>query len=110
MKQGVVIWNRGGFFGLIPSMWWGLVLFVLWLYVVYEWLRIQEKYWWGMGLVVVGGLGNLVDRWEWAAVRDFIYYPFLGIYGNVADIALVVGVLLLLRSYMEENPEKDGIF
>jgi lipoprotein signal peptidase len=41
-------------------------------------------------------------------VIDYIYYPILKVYGNLADIALVAGVLLLLLSqWHEQNSERE---
>lgn len=55
----------------------------------------------GMGLLLGGAIGNLVDRILFGKVTDFIYiqvinYPIF----NLADSAIVVGVLLILiRSF-----------
>ena len=46
------------------------------------------------GLVVGGSLGNLLDRAVGGAVRDFIVGP--GVVLNIADMALLVGVLLAI--------------
>jgi lipoprotein signal peptidase len=45
-------------------------------------------------LIIGGSLGNLLDRAVGGAVRDFIVGP--GMVFNVADVALLVGVLLAL--------------
>lgn len=65
----------------------------------------------GKLLVLGGAAGNLYDRWRWSAVRDFVdvvlwgwHYPTF----NVADMALVVGILvLLLRSFLG-GPRKES--
>ena len=51
----------------------------------------------GLGLLVGGAAGNLVDRFLWGGVTDFI-----GIGGqvviNLADVALIVGCVLATRA------------
>jgi signal peptidase II len=48
-----------------------------------------------VGLVIGGGLGNLVDRVRHGKVVDFLDLSFWPTF-NVADSAIVVGVVLLL--------------
>ena len=60
----------------------------------------------GLGMVLSGALGNLYDRVRFAAVRDMLHMlPETGLWPwifNVADVALVVGVcLLLLFSFLD---------
>ena len=54
-------------------------------------------------LIIGGGIGNLYDRIAFNYVRDFIDYTFLDTFfgidfaiGNVADIYLCVGVLMVV--------------
>ena len=83
-----VVWNQRGGFGLLVGVW---------LYIVYEWIKEgQGIKKWAKGFIVAGGLSNLIDRVVFGAVRDFIYYPVVSIYGNIADIFLVLGVLILI--------------
>ncbi len=53
----------------------------------------------GLGLVVGGGLGNWIDRVVYdGAVTDFVSFGFAGLRTgvfNVADVAIVAGLLLL---------------
>lgn len=105
MKHDLAILNYGGVFGLFPGKWWGIVLIFLWLLLVWEFLRQAQDgvRWLGMGLLVVGGLGNLIDRLLLGGVRDFIYYPGFNFYGNVADILLGVGVGVLMIKYLHDQ-------
>ena len=66
-------------------------------------------------LILGGAIGNLYDRVQYDAVRDFIEVWFGDLKGwhwptfNVADIALVVGIgLLILRSFRSQEPEEEA--
>lgn len=103
-SKGMVVLNRGGVFGLFPSPWWYLVLVVVWLVIVFEWQKLEGGKWWGMGLIAAGGAANIIDRIFFGAVRDFIYYPLINVYGNLADIMLTFGVVgLLVVSYWRQK-------
>lgn len=51
--------------------------------------------WLAIGLILGGALGNLMDRALRGSVVDFISFPHWPTF-NVADIAITVGVILLL--------------
>lgn len=62
----------------------------------------------GLALILGGALGNLYDRVEYAAVRDMLHMlPGTGLWPwifNVADVALVCGVgLVLVVSWWSEH-------
>ena len=67
----------------------------------------------GLGLVMGGALGNLVDRVRFRAVIDFLDF-YIGAWHwpafNVADVAICLGALLaclsLWRHPREEEPRK----
>lgn len=54
----------------------------------------------GLGLMLAGALGNLFDRIRFNAVRDLLWlFPGTGLWRwlfNIADVALVAGVAMLL--------------
>ena len=52
----------------------------------------------GLGLVLGGALGNIIDRLFGGSVTDFIHFYAAGISNvfNVADIAITLGVVLIL--------------
>ena len=55
--------------------------------------------WLSVGLLTGGALGNLADRLREGAVTDFIDPPNWPAF-NVADVAITIGVLILLVTYM----------
>jgi signal peptidase II len=62
--------------------------------------------WVAVGLLAGGALGNLLDRLRHDAVTDFIavgsWPPF-----NLADVAITLGVLLLVFIYLRDAERED---
>lgn len=99
----VFIYNRGvsfGLFGFVP--WWALtagggaivVILMIWL-----WRARDVATATGIGLIIGGALGNLVDRIWHRAVIDFLDFHLFGYHWpafNMADVAIVLGVAVLL--------------
>ncbi|MBX3166988.1 MAG: signal peptidase II [Candidatus Eremiobacteraeota bacterium] len=87
-------WARSAFFLVLPS------LFLLGL-VVHTITNARVNRWElaGAGMLVAGGAGNLIDRARFGYVQDFLYLGY-GPIGtnifNVADMAILVGIGLLL--------------
>jgi signal peptidase II len=75
------------------------------VFIISVYRRLHPEQWamrWGLPLALGGAIGNLVDRVRYGSVIDFI--DWYGMYKgrevhwptfNVADIAIVVGVLLM---------------
>ena len=107
----VVVWNTGVSFGLLqsksslaPLLLSGLALAIVAALAV--WLRRAENRFVAsaLGLVIGGALGNTFDRLAFGAVLDFLDFHVAGYHWpafNVADSAIVVGVIALLY---------DGLF
>lgn len=102
----VMGWNRGVSFGLFSSgpgiIDWLLPIAVLaitgalvvWLYRA-ESLRVAI----GIGLIVGGAIGNLIDRLRFGAVADFLDFHAAGYHWpafNLADSGITVGAALLI--------------
>lgn len=100
----VMVWNRGISFGMfgggaLPP--WLLAAFAgaiavglgIWLARVETRLLAV-----GIGLVIGGALGNIVDRLRFGAVADFLDFHVAGYHWpafNLADAAITIGVVLL---------------
>lgn len=104
------VWNRGVSFGLFasdsPYTPWLLsgfaivvtIVLVLWLRKSSGWSAVY-----GLGLIIGGAVGNVIDRLRFGAVVDFIdvywqtwHWPAF----NIADSAITVGVgLLFLEAF-----------
>jgi len=67
----------------------------------------------GLGLIVGGALGNALDRFHYGAVADFFHFhigSFSWYVFNLADVAIVAGVALLLyESFLAQPKRKDRI-
>jgi signal peptidase II len=91
--------NTGAAFGLFRDQ--GLLFVVIAVVVVVAIVvysrNLPKDVWlvqFSLGLQLGGALGNLLDRLRQGHVTDFIYFHFWPAF-NVADTAIVVGVILL---------------
>ena len=108
-----MVWNRGVSFGLFRAdadlIRWMLAAFSIIVAVVLAvWVRRAERPFMavGLGLVIGGALGNVIDRIRFGAVADFLDFQRLGFFPwvfNVADSAITVGVVFLLLDSMRKE-------
>ncbi|MGD0866433.1 MAG: signal peptidase II [Rhizomicrobium sp.] len=102
----VMVWNPGVSYGLFPASGpWGTAVLA-----VFSVVAVGALGWWlwnstrrglaiGLGLVIGGALGNLIDRLVHGKVADFFHFYVHGYdwyVFNVADCAITVGVAALL--------------
>jgi signal peptidase II len=114
----VMVWNPGVSYGLFPagSLTGTLLLIILSLAAVIGlswWLSKAERpsLGFGLGLVIGGALGNVIDRMLYGAVADFFHFYAFGhdwYVFNVADAAITVGVVVLLLDAFVK-PEKESV-
>lgn len=75
-------------------------------------VRVSRAQWLAVALVSGGGLGNWLDRvLHHGAVTDFVSIGFAGLRTgifNLADLAVVAGVGVLLVSTWGSSPEADS--
>lgn len=92
--------NTGAAFGLFPGripVFVGISTLVL-AGIVWVWWRMKPRSTWAvlaLGLIAGGAMGNLIDRITAGRVTDFFDVGWWPVF-NVADIALDVGVAVLL--------------
>lgn len=101
-----MVWNRGISYGLFPAdspgERWLLIGFSLVMSLVLTWWLLRAETRWlaaGLGMVVGGALGNVLDRILYGAVADFFHFHAFGYSWyvfNVADAAIVLGVGAIL--------------
>ena len=106
----VLTWNTGISYGLFPQTEavgaWALLAFkvvavvLLWVWLARVPSRLTAL---SLGLIIGGAVGNTVDRLHWPGVMDFLLlhaesasWSFRWYVFNVADVAIVAGVVGLL--------------
>jgi signal peptidase II len=93
--------NPGASFGMLPGyapVFMGVTVLVLVGVAVY-WYRVRPRRAWlvvALALVTGGAVGNLIDRVLTGLVTDFIQIPFDFPVFNVADMAIITGVAMLV--------------
>ncbi|MBQ3235100.1 MAG: signal peptidase II [Clostridia bacterium] len=119
-----ISYNKGAAFSFLSGKSWAQTFFivitfialaVLLGYFIYKIVTKKKPSWWvavALSLMFAGALGNLIDRLALKMVRDFIFLfyetdIFPAIF-NVADVALVSGVITLCFYLL--FIDKDGIF
>lgn len=104
-----LVLNPGSAFGLFPGATIVIsALSTLITIVVAVWVLREPHPPLSLGLVLGGGVGNLVDRamrepgWGRGHVVDFLYLSFFPTF-NLADAAISIGVALLLFQALREE-------
>ena len=59
-----------------------------------------------LGLLLGGAVGNLLDRLRFGHVVDFIDFRIWPVF-NIADIAIVLGSILLIYALLMQDREKS---
>lgn len=112
----VAVWNRGVSFGLFASdsAYGPLLLSALAVVVTIGliiWLTRAENRLLaaGLGFIIGGAVGNVIDRLRFGAVIDFLDFHMLGYHWpafNLADAAITLGVALLLWDSFKDSRNK----
>jgi len=113
----VMVWNRGVSYGLFQAngLWGTILLTAFSLSAVGAlswWLRSAESrvLGLGLGLIIGGALGNVIDRVIYGAVADFFHFYAFGhdwYVFNVADAAITVGVIALIVDAFVHGKTRD---
>ena len=114
----VMVWNPGISYGLFPASGPEGTVFL----ATFQLLAVCVLGWWlwfvksrtlavGLGLVIGGALGNLIDRLVYGKVADFFHFYGLGYdwyVFNVADAAITFGVFALLYDALLKHETPSG--
>ena len=108
-------WNQGISFSLFSSdasRWPLLVVTSLITAVLIAWLWRTPRLWLqvGLGLIVGGALGNIIDRASIGAVADFLHFFWQDWHFptfNIADSCITIGATIVLLDALFERPH-DG--
>lgn len=93
---GLVIINSGISFGFFSGTRLDIILAICW---VGFWLilgKTKAKFPLATGMVLGGAVSNIIDRFLWGGVRDFIPLPPFVIRNNLADWMIVCGLVYML--------------
>ena len=100
------IWNKGFAFGLfqndinlVNNIYMILILLVIVILFIYATTINKNIYYFSFSLIIGGAIGNLIDRFSYNAVLDFIdlhYNNFHWYVFNIADITITVGCILTI--------------
>jgi signal peptidase II len=113
----VMVWNKGVSYGLFTThtQEWLIALSLVITAVLWVWACGSERVFSAaaIALVIGGALANALDRAVRGAVADFFhfhYQDFSWYVFNMADVAIVAGVMLLLYEslFMSEAPGRRG--
>jgi signal peptidase II len=114
----VMTWNPGISYGLFPATGPVRTAFL----ALFSLAAVAGLSWWlwhaerraltiGLGLVIGGALGNLVDRLVYGKVADFFHFHAFGYdwyVFNVADAAITFGVIALLYDALARPQTRTG--
>ena len=115
----VLVFNAGAAFSFLADAGgWQKWFFVILALVISAWLVVMIRQHanerllpFALTLVLGGALGNVIDRLRFGAVVDFLDFHVAGWHWpafNVADSAIVVGVVLLLWQQLTHK-EKESL-
>ena len=100
------VWNKGFAFGLfqndinlVNNIYMILILLVIVILFIYATTINKNIYYFSFSLIIGGAIGNLIDRFSYNAVLDFIdlhYNNFHWYVFNIADITITVGCILTI--------------
>jgi signal peptidase II len=104
--------NSGIAFGALEGAADGLVLGVTAaaLALIVGWFTVagdRRGMWLGVGLLVGGAIGNLIDRLRLDGVTDFIDPPYWPAF-NIADVAITAGVVVLAVASLGPAPARTA--
>jgi len=113
----VMVWNTGVSFGMFSEdsahRAWTLIAVsfavTIWL-VWWLWRNRSGFVAVSLGLIIGGAMGNVIDRYRFGAVFDFLDFHAFGWHWpafNLADSAIVIGVLLLLADGFRPQKTAD---
>ncbi len=103
-------WNRGVSYSLFAAhddaarmLLLGAQCMIITGLIIWLWRARQRFFALALGLIIGGALGNAADRLHRGAVADFFYFhtslpvgPLANYVFNLADVAITLGVMLLL--------------
>ena len=116
-----IIWNKGFAFGLfqndidlVNNIYMVLILTIIIILFVYALQINRRMYYFSFSLIIGGAIGNLIDRFSYNAVLDFIdlhYNNYHWYVFNIADITITTGCILtiILELFFKEKENQNEV-
>ncbi|MDD5749735.1 MAG: signal peptidase II [Patescibacteria group bacterium] len=87
------------------------LIFLILFFLLWQWRKSQQAksyLIWPWGLIIIGALSNLLDRWRYGGVIDFINLklPFASVF-NLADLYISVAVVWIIWYLWFYRPAGD---
>lgn len=103
--------NRGMIFGLAQGSVYvvgviSLIICMLLIWYIQNEKKNGRKVEFPIYIILAGGIGNVIDRIFRGYVIDFIDTPFIATF-NLADSFVVIGIALMIITYMYKIIKKD---
>lgn len=99
-----------GVFSQIPPLFLGIFLVAVLVALLELFSAFWSKYPYLGVLFFAGGISNILDRWWFGAVRDWLPLPGTGLYNNLADWYIAVAIiglfLLELQQYVHKREQQ----
>lgn len=100
--------NPGAAFGIFPyrTTLFIIVTLAVIAFIFYYFKNLPRQYFLmrlGLALQLAGAIGNLIDRVRTGYVIDFIDLAFWPPIFNVADVAIVVGIIIFVCSFWRKE-------
>jgi len=94
--------NTGAAFGLLKNWNTFLIFFGLLVIGIILYYRNEKKLQTGMGFLLGGVASNVIDRIFYRGVIDYIHFDFMNNVFNLADVANIIGALILVYHFWKE--------
>lgn len=105
--------NTGMAFSLLSGARWIFIVLTILVCILALWYIFSNKckslwVYWSAGVVVAGGIGNLIDRIRFGYVIDFIEPVFVNFaIFNIADCAVTCGAVVLIGYFVIDAFKKE---
>lgn len=99
-----LVYNSGAAYGLFHNQRFFLlsVSLVIIMGLVFFWHYFTKNMKFAMSWVLIGALGNFIDRFYYGYVIDFIDIGIIPVF-NIADICINIGILFYIKEVLEEE-------
>ena len=114
-----LVWNKGFAFGLfqndistINNFYMIFMVVLIIILFIYALIINKKIYYFCFSLIIGGAMGNLIDRYLYEAVLDFIDFHYMNFHWyvfNIADITITLGCILiiLLELFFEKRQNEN---